>query len=206
MSESSVPRIRLRVENLSDLVFGLALSIGSIILVSKLPQTPADLVSGVVLFGFSFLIIVWIWFGYTRTMAVLPYEVRGTLLLNIMLLFCVAVSPYLFYVLAESAVGLLDFASSFYAFDVGAMMFIQAGLIYILLGEEKRSGAQGLPPALLGRFRRTMVAQISVGMIFVASVLPFLWIRVPLGAFLRFDVWYAALVILFVVPRAGKRA
>ena len=98
MSEPpNAPKIRNRIENLSDLVFGLALSIGSIVLISKLPQTPTDLVTGVAIFGFSFLLVVWIWSSYTAVMTALPLEVRGTYVLNVMLLFCVAVEPYLFY-------------------------------------------------------------------------------------------------------------
>lgn len=51
-------------------------------------------------------------------------EVRGTFLLNIVLLFCVAVEPYLFYVLSEGQNSLLEFSSSVYALDVEAMLFI----------------------------------------------------------------------------------
>lgn len=57
------PRIRVRIESLSDLVFGLALSIGSIILVGKQPQTGQDIAVNVLLFGFGFLIIVMTWLG-----------------------------------------------------------------------------------------------------------------------------------------------
>ena len=131
MSESAPlgQRSKLRLENLSDLVFGLALSLGSIILVSKSVATPSDLLTNVALFGFSFLIVIWIWSGYTNVMAVLPSEIRGTFLLNIALLFCVAIEPYLFYVLYQPiSIGFLDFASSLYAVDGAAMMFILAGL------------------------------------------------------------------------------
>jgi hypothetical protein len=55
---STSPKIKVRIESLSDLVFGLALSIGSLTLIGKLPQTAQDLVTDVVLFGFSFLIVV----------------------------------------------------------------------------------------------------------------------------------------------------
>jgi hypothetical protein len=62
LSESiaASPKIKLRIESLSDLVFGLALSLGSLVLISKPTQTPSDLVSGVMLFGFSFAIVVWV--------------------------------------------------------------------------------------------------------------------------------------------------
>ena len=141
MSEPpNAPKIRNRIENLSDLVFGLALSIGSIVLISKLPQTPTDLVTGVAIFGFSFLLVVWIWSSYTAVMTALPLEVRGTYVLNVMLLFCVAVEPYLFFVQEEAKPPFLAFAAASYALDVGAMLFILAGLDRILLSEERRGG------------------------------------------------------------------
>jgi len=174
-------RSKLRLENLSDLVFGLALSLGSIILVSKSVATPSDLVTNVALFGFSFLIVIWIWSGYTRVMAVLPSEVRGTFMLNIALLFCVAIEPYLFYVLYQPiSLSFLDFASSLYAIDGAAMMFILAGLGYIVMGVEKRrkGSVQGFNPE---RFRQIVYAEVGSGAIFLFSSLPFTWIQDGLG-------------------------
>src|SRR5271154_6910185 len=136
------PKFRLRIENLPDLAFGLALSIGSIILISNLPQSPGDIVNSITQFGASFLIVVWIWSGYSRATDVLPFEVAGTFLLNIVLLFCVAIEPYLFYVLYESPHSLQDFASSVYGVDVGSMMFLLAGMSYISLHEEKKRGTK----------------------------------------------------------------
>jgi uncharacterized membrane protein len=206
MSEpTDAPRIRNRIENLSDLVFGLALSIGSIILISKLPQTPTDLVTGVVNFGFSFLLVVWFWSGYTAVMTVLPVDVRGTYLLNVMLLFCIAVEPYLFYVQSEAQLPFLGFASAIYALDVGATLFILAGLDRILLNEETRSGLQHLPPERLRRFRRSVLALSVGGVVFVASALPIFWTPVPLGDYLRFDMWYVVIALLLVVPRLRRR-
>jgi hypothetical protein len=206
LSESvAAPRIRLGIENLSDLVFGLALSIGSIVLISKPPQIPSDLVTGIVLFGASFLLVVWIWAGYTATMTVLPYEVRGTFLLNIMLLFCVAVEPYLFYVLHEGEASLLEFSSSVYGLDVGAMLFILAGLVRILLREEKKLGSRGLNPVRRIRFRRSVVSLTIGGAAFAVSALPFFWIPTFSGDYLRFDMWYIAIPVLLVAPRLGVR-
>ena len=201
---SNAPKIRNRIENLSDLVFGLALSIGSIILISKPAQTPTDLVTGVVYFGFSFLLVVWFWSGYTAVMTALPLEVRGTYLLNIMLLFCVAVEPYLFYVQSESQPPFLGFAAAVYALDVGATLFILAGLDRMLLTEETATGLQRLPPERLRRFRRSVPTLSAAGAAFVASALPVFWIRVPLGGYLRFDMWYVLIVVLLIVPRLGR--
>ncbi len=207
MTESATAnsRIKARIENLSDLVFGLALSIGSIILISKLPQTPYDLVSGIVLFGFSFLIIVWIWSGYTRIMVNLPFEIGGIFVLNVTLLFCVAVEPYLFYVL-QSNFSLLDFSSSIYALDVGAMMLILADLTHLLIGEEKRNKADSLPPDRLKRLKRVMLAETITGVIFFASAIPFLWIPLPMGNYLRFDMWYIVLALFFALTRMPSKS
>lgn len=191
------PRIRRRVENLSDLVFGLALSLGSIVLVSRLPQTPTDLISGIVLFGLSFLVVVWIWSGYTSVMVLLPFETGGAYLLNIALLFCVAIEPYLFYVLQQSQLSLLGFASSVLALDIGGMMFVLAGLIRLLLGEERKRKVHNLEPNRLERLRRVMISEAATGLIFVASSIPVFWIAVPIGNFLRFDVWYVTLAAFF---------
>src|SRR5713101_9205266 len=83
--DSAAPllRTKIRIESLSDLVFGLALSIGCVFLIGRVPQTGQDLAANILLFGFSFLILVMTWVGYSRTMAVLPVEVPLALLLNL---------------------------------------------------------------------------------------------------------------------------
>jgi uncharacterized membrane protein len=198
-------RGKLRIENLSDLVFGLALSLGSIILVSKSVATPFDLISNIVLFGFSFLIVIWIWSGYTRTISALALENRGTFVLNIMLLFCVAIEPYLFYELFQAPLSLLDFASSVYAVDAGAMMFILAGLAYLVVREEKTQLNHEAPAYRAGRFRTMINAEVASGIIFWASALPIFWVPDGLTSYLRFDMWYGVFVVFFLVFRLSRR-
>jgi len=197
--------IKRRMENLSDLVFGLALSIGSVILLAKLPQTPNDLVTGIALFGFSFLIIVLVWSKYTSVMDILPYEIGKTFLLNIVLLFCVALNPYLFYVLQQSQFSLLNFASSVYALDVGAMVLVLGGLTRLLLGEEKKHGAHKIHPDRLNRLRQMMILDVVTGVTFVASAMPFFWKAVPIGSFLRFDLWYVTVVAFLVFQHSFRK-
>ena len=197
MVEPTSSRFKLRAENLSDLVFGLALSIGSVILISNFPQNPSDLLNGIVLFGFSFLIVIWIWRGYTNTMAEIPVEVPGAFLLNVVLLFCVAIEPYLFYVVTRSQDLLQNAASSAYGVDVASMMFILAGLKYVVLSEQRKSAAQARP-FQGGAYRRFIVAELIGGVIFAASALPFFWTPTFSGDYLRFDVWYVAVAIVSV--------
>ncbi|MGH9919046.1 MAG: hypothetical protein ACRD6W_09285, partial [Nitrososphaerales archaeon] len=179
------------IESLSDLVFGLALSIGSIILVGKQPQTGQDIAINVLLFGFGFLIIVLTWLGYSRTMAVLPIEAPYALLANLVLLFVVAIEPYLFYVLTSAQTsGLSDAASVVYALDVGGMFLMQAALARMVVNGDKAraQGKLSLHPVVLARFRTLMRLDAIIGFVFVVSALPVFWENTPIGP-LRFYLW-----------------
>src|SRR6267143_1725470 len=191
---SASPRIKIRIQSLSDLVFGLALSIGSLELLARTPQTAADLATSVALFAFSFLIVVSIWFGYARIMAVISQETSGAVSLNLLLLFCVALEPYLFFVLQSkpSDLSFLDWASFGYALDVGAMFLILGGLIRpILRGKDMDVEGLDLHPFLLRRFRVAMLFYAFVGGSYLMSALPFFWVDTPIGP-LRFVFWYSA--------------
>jgi uncharacterized membrane protein len=195
---SAVPSINIRVESLSDLVFGLALSIGSLELLARTPQTPSDLATSVGLFAFSFLIVVAIWLGYSRIMAVMPNETGGALSLNLFLLFGVVLEPYLFFVLqsTSSDSSFLNWASFGYALDVGAMFLILATLIVLVLKRIDRKELR-LHPVLLGRFRLAMYLYIFVGGAYLFSALPFFWIDTLVGP-LRFVFWYSSFAFVFL--------
>jgi uncharacterized membrane protein len=85
-SESQV-QPKPRIESLSDMVFGLALSVGAITLVGSPPSSTVELVSDLATFGFSFVILINIWINYTKIMSVLSLEDRLTISLNSLLLF-----------------------------------------------------------------------------------------------------------------------
>jgi len=199
------PRIKIRIESLSDLVFGLALSIGSIILVGKAPTNGQDIFVNVLLFGFGFLIIVMTWLGYSRIMAVLPVEAPFALLANLVLLFLVAVEPYLFYVLTSAlTAGLADAASVVYALDVGDMFLMQAALARMVLMEEKVGlhGQRPLHPDVLARFRRIVKLDAVIGLVDVVSALPIFWVDTPIG-YLRFYLWSSS--FLFLTRRLSQK-
>jgi uncharacterized membrane protein len=201
-----VPRIKVRIEGLSDIVFGLALSIGSLILITNQPKNPIELAGDIALFVFSFLLIVISWFLYTRVMSVLPVEVGRALILNVVLLLCVALEPYTLYVLDTSqSIPLLTWTSFAYALDVGLIYLALGGLARILLTEAKRPGsALRVHPVIINSFKRTMRMEFFLGALFVISALPFFWVLTPIG-YLRFDVWYlSAGVVFFRWPRRGR--
>ena len=185
----------MRIETLSDLVFGLALSIGSIALVQHIPQAPADLVNDVTTFGFSFLVIVGIWLGYSRIVSVLPVETSGALFLNLALLFCVALEPFLYYVLQTAPVGFLEFSSEAYGLDTGAMMGLLSGMMYLVVRQEAHADVHRLHANVVKRFRMSMIAQGIGAALFLASVSDIFWIKVPVEGYLRFLMWYFALAI-----------
>ena len=195
---STAPRINIRVESLSDLVFGLALSIGSLELIARTPQTPTDLAVSIGLFGFSFMVVVAIWIGYARIMAVMPQSAGGTLSLNMLLLFGVVLEPYLFFVLQSKPgdFSFLDWASFGYALDIGAMFLILGGLIQIVI---KRTGRKELKlhPLLLDRYRLAKSFYILIGAAYLVSALPFFWIDTPIGR-ARFVLWYSAFAFVFL--------
>ncbi len=183
-----------RIESLSDLVFGLALSIGAISLFANSPNTVGALQIDVVEFGFSFLILISVWTRFSNLMEVLPIETRGTLILNTVLLFCVSLEPYLLNQvtthLGTEAGGLLDYSSSLYAIDMAAMMFILAVLTHQLTIEEK-----GLVPlGSLGRYRGLRNFSLLWGALFVLTVLPQFWAYHLFGAPLRFFFWAVPLI------------
>ncbi len=201
----SPPRIKIRIESLSDLVFGLALSIGSLVLIGKMPANGTDLATNVVLFGFGFAIVVLIWLGYSRTTAVLAMEVPYAMLSNVVLLFFVALEPYLYYVLQTvSTAGLADAASVAYALDLGGMFFMLAALGQLVLKQAgtKSAGHPPLHPLVLERFKRIGRADLIAGAAFAISALPIFWINTPVG-YLRFYLWSIAFVAF--IPSLFRR-
>jgi uncharacterized membrane protein len=183
--------LKIRIESLSDLVFGLALSIGSLILIGKAPQSGLDLWVDVSLFAFSFAIVVLAWLGYSRSMAALPVEVPFALITNIVLLFLVALEPYLFYVLQSAgSFSLLDSASVAYALDLGGMFFMQAALAHLVVKKEQtpEPGQLPLPPAVVRGFKTMVKLDVIIGVVFFVSALPVFWVETPIG-FLRFYLW-----------------
>jgi uncharacterized membrane protein len=193
--EASHARIKVRIEALSDLVFGLALSIGSLEFLSNPAKKPTGLIDNVAFFGFSFLILVFVWLGYTRTMMVLPREGDQSLALNITLLFLVALEPYLFFELVTSSLGFENFISIAYALDVGTMFFIQAALARLVILEDQRSeklGEKRVNPIIVQRFGNIFKSEIAIGAIYLASTLPIFWdVLTPIGP-LRYLLWWSS--------------
>jgi len=191
---------RPRIQPLSDLIFGLALSIGALNLITSKPVEIQALFGSIATFGFSFLILIFVWFRYTEIMSVLPVETTRTRALNTILLFLVAIEPYLFnqisfgFTSPTSPTLPQDAASATYALDIGAIWAILAAFTHILTIEEKNLVAADL----VRKYRLTRNAEIFVAAIFFVTILPQFWIPVG-GASLRYLLW----VTTFFIRRTG---
>ena len=189
---------------MSDVVFGLALSIGSVILIAKLPQTPINLGVDVLEFGFNFLIVIMVWIGYRRAVVTLPHETQATVVVNVALLFAVSVEPFLFWVMVSGG-DMLEPASVAYALGVGSMILLQATLNYLLLAEERAAPRKGIQPFLLERIRLRIWYGAAIGLLFLASALPIFWIPTSGISTLRIDLWYVGLALILLLPRLSAR-
>lgn len=202
---SVAKRPKPRIESLSDLIFGLALSIDTISLIAKVPRTPYEIMVDLLQFGFSFLILIFVWMSYTSIMSVLPIEDRATMNLNVVMLFLVSIEPYLFYLnsvfdLTDHAI-LLDVASTIYALDMAGLMAILALFTNKLTAEEKEL----LPKDSLAKYKRIRSMLLISAALFALTILPIFWILRVEGTPLRFYFWFAPLV-LSSVRRVSERS
>jgi uncharacterized membrane protein len=210
VADSDQPtRIRVRVEALSDLVFGLALSVGSLEFLSSPARNASGLGINLLFFAFSFFILVFTWLGYSRTMAILPRETDTSLYLNLLLLFLTAIEPYLFYVLVSSPSNSsydADVASIFYALDVGGLFLVQSALSSLVIQEDRRNELQRKPrlnPIVVKRVRVIVNIEIAIGLLYMISTLPIFWVETPIGQ-ARFIFWWSAFGFFFA--RRGRSA
>jgi uncharacterized membrane protein len=192
---------RLTPHSFSDIIFGLALSIGALVLTQNQVVTWQDFGWGVLLFGFSFLVIALIWLMFSQTISVLPSEVPSVVFLNLVLLFCVALEPYLFYMLMNGLTqNLLSFTSIGYALDVGFMFIILAMLASLVLKQERVDGEGQKPklhPTFMQRFKHMMISEAIVGALFLVSAAPIFWVDTQIGH-LRFVFWYSSFLVFLV--------
>ena len=178
---------RPRIEGLSDLIFGLALSIGGIQLLGSNPKGVDEVTRSLTAFAFSFLILIIVWNRYTTFTSVVQVETIALIRLNILLLFLVAVEPYLFNILQSSTVpqSLTRDVSVYYAIDIGGMNLVLAYFAELLTRKEK-----GVLAAMtIRRFKLHRNALLAVGSIFLISALPPFWEISFLGLPLRVVLW-----------------
>ncbi|MDA4117682.1 MAG: TMEM175 family protein [Thaumarchaeota archaeon] len=198
--EEGEAKPRPRIESLADLIFGLALSVGAISLVSSPPTDAAGIYNDLATFGFSFLILITMWIRYTRIMSVFPLESRRVVNLNIALLFCVSIEPFLFNLIRNTPAvtdpkAFLDAASTLYSLDLGAMFGILGGFSLTLADVERKL----IPKSLVRGYRIEGVSWFLCGLIFGISALP-VFFSIKVGSDMmpiRYYLWVAPLLLIW---------
>ena len=186
-------------------IFGLAVAIGTLSLITRLPAKPFGMVIDIAEFGFSFLILISVWLAYWNIMSVLPLEDNAIIILNIALLFLVAIEPYLFYLnitfdlIAHEL--LLDYASILYALDMTALVTVIALFTDQLAREEK-----GLvPKESMARYKRVRNTLFVSAVLFLVTVLPIFWSTKLWGLPIRFYFWFIPLLLSSIRHVPGSR-
>lgn len=186
-------------------IFGLAVAIGTLSLITRLPAKPFGMVIDIAEFGFSFLILISVWLAYWNIMSVLPLEDNAIIILNIALLFLVAIEPYLFYLnitfdlIAHEL--LLDYASILYALDMTGLVTVIALFTDQLAREEK-----GLvPKESMARYKRVRNTLFVSAVLFLVTVLPIFWSIKLWGLPIRFYFWFIPLLLSSIRHVPGSR-
>ena len=207
MSEENTSSKRPRIQTLSDLIFGLALSIGALTLIGQQPSDIQQLLASILYYAFSFVILISIWRSYTRTISLLPAETNNLINLNILLLFLVSIEPYLFNQLIGSpSLEMAQNVSIIYAFDLGGLFIIQAIFANSLVNQKK----QVISEELIGEYKFRRYTLLAGAAIFLISTLPLFWTwsinlssNIPIRV--RFILWFIPLFSpLFVRLRERK--
>lgn len=192
-TEKPSRRPRPRLETLSDLIYGLSLSIGAISLVITNGQasSQSEINRNVLEFLFVFFILITSWIIYTSDMSVLPIETRLVTLLNVVLLMLVAIFPYLFdqVVLDRNAIQVQDYASVLFTADYASTLLILAVFAHIIAQEER----QLVDGEIMLRFRRVRTTLTVLTIIVVASLaVPWDWTF--LQVHVRLLIWFVPII------------
>jgi uncharacterized membrane protein len=194
VEEQSRFKPRPRIQTLSDLIFGLALSIGALTLIGQQPTDFQTVVTSLLFFSFSFIVLVNVWRSYSTILSVLPVETELLTNLNILLLFTVSIEPYLFNQLFNTNGSFWNNISMLYGADLGAMFLILAFFNHSLGKEEKNLS----PKNYFKKFRFDRNIDIVTAAIFIVSLVPVFEITAAhiagSGIPLRVFIWLGALV------------
>jgi hypothetical protein len=196
--EQGERRPRPRIETLADLIFGVSLGIGSIVLIGNSPASPDEINGHIAAFMFTFLIIITAWIIYTTDMSVLPVETRTVTFLNVLLLLLVALVPYLLNgveivnqtLSASESSSIRNYSSTLFALDLTGILFILATFAHVISTVEKRLVA----PEVAGLFRKGRNRMLILGVVMGVTVLPIFWQWTWFGVPLRLYAWYLPLI------------
>lgn len=197
---------RKRISSLSDLIFGLALSISALTLIGRQQTSDQEFFFSLAVYGYSFLILMSVWRAYSRATSVLPIETSGIIQANILLLFCVSIEPFLFNELFATQGELNSSVSATFAADIAALFFVLAYFGHTIAKEEK-----GLvPKASLPRYRRDRTRALIAGLVFTISIFPYFGttnVFAVSGTYinLREVIWFVGIAVSYSALLFGQR-
>lgn len=202
----AAPVSRRRIESLSDLIFGLALSIGALALFANPtagpPSDPGVVIADLLAFFYTFVMLIMIWIRYTGVVEFLSVESPRALRLNIAMLFLVAIEPYLFNQIFGvnhqdwlSAFGL--FVTSLFALDFGALLAILAAFSHLAL----RQTVSNVPDARRRILLSQRTSQTVGAAFFLVSALPPFGTWTVSGTSVRLFLWLVPLFLIGVWRR-----
>ena len=193
---------KAEIESLSNLVFGLAISIGGLaLIIVQIPTTPEELMKEMLWFSVGFVLLIAIWFNYTRAMAEITIETPIEFILNIIILLLVSLEPFLLNVLAfdrqdtQSARSTVELASALFAVVIAIIMLILAVYYHWIMEDKKESNE--VHKALENRHRRDL--RLIDASIFLISSLPIFWQLTINSLPLRYLLWSSALIPAVIV-------
>jgi hypothetical protein len=182
------------MEVLSEIVFGLALSVGALALVGNPPTSPGTLYTALATFGFSFLILILVWLAYSRLRSVGTFEGGWSLRLNVVLLFTVSIEPFLFDLLVKSnqSAAFQAAVSQAYGIDIGVMIGVLGLLDLYFLAAPRLV----LTPGVRRRLRLDGINRWVVAGIFFVGTAPIFWqVHIETQP-IRIVIWVVGLLIL----------
>jgi hypothetical protein len=196
--KSRGPISRNRIESLSDLIFGLALSVGAISLIASPPAAPGDMNPRIIGFIFNFVILIAVWLQYTMIISRLPIESGIVIFANVILLLLIILQAYLGagiqYVSPPLPIPantpLTEYSSQLYAIDLAGMVGILAAMTQILCIEEKHL----VPQSYLSRVKMARNLLIFFMVLFLFTALPQTWDWKVGPVPIRFLVWWVPLI------------
>ena len=197
------PISRRRIESLSDLVFGLALSVGALALIAQPPTTPDELTPRLIAFVFNFIILIAVWLQYTMIMSKMPVETGRMVFANAFLLLLIILMSYLVNGVQYRNpplpipvnTPLADYSSQLYGLVLAGVTGILGFFSYTLSLEEKHL----IPRGYLRKARLAAKVNAFFAVLFLFTVLPQAWDwsfdQVPL----RFALWWIPLIGTIIV-------
>lgn len=189
---------RQDIENLSNLVFGLSLSIVALILISNPADNPREMAEDLLWFTFSFMIVISVWKSYVGIVAEMEVWNHRDVQLNIFLLLLVGLEPYLFNAITFGNYNLPlpdqdlmnNLGTMAFALNIAAILLIIAIYYHIMSKEPARSDEKR------SRYIAERNQRIISGSIFAFSALPWFWgIRIG-GMEVRYFIWLIPLFLL----------